>query len=36
MECAKVSFVILRKDDNKTPVKLNNMIYILADTLKNL
>jgi len=32
MECAKVSFVILRKDDNKTPVKLNNMIYILADT----
>lgn len=37
MECAKVSFVILRKDDNKTPVKLNNMIYILADTFpKNL
>ena len=37
MECAKVSFVILRKEDNKTPVKLNNMIYILADTFpKNL
>lgn len=36
MECAKVSFVILRKDDNKTPVKLNNMIYILADTEKSL
>lgn len=28
----KVAFVVLRQHDNKTPVNLNNVIYILADT----
>ena len=32
----KVAFVVLSQHDNKTPVNLNNVIYILADTfLKN-